>query len=217
MALYADVQARKTAASRIVILAAASALSLVLAGCQTNTSETTSAIPVLESASEGSESGGALEAEVSAAASEPNETDADQATNTDDPDADAGQAQAVASAPARQSEDERLRGAVTQIAAIEDERGRNAAFQSVFSCYERAKLRDAPISLAKVCATQDFVLSRGRVDAGGDRDQLLIIAERAPQRIGALMELKGMGQSQFNQFGLFLNRVALPTYRQTQS
>ncbi|MEM1376558.1 MAG: hypothetical protein AAGG69_04135 [Pseudomonadota bacterium] len=200
-----------TVARAAIILAALAFVS----ACQTNSTETTSAIPVLESASDDS-SPAVVSDETSAAEA----TDAD--TSTDAPPAETAAepaettpAQQVASV--RQSEEERLTKAATDIAGLEASRGREAAFNSVLGCYERAQQQSSPVSLAKICATQDFVISRGRLDAGGGRDRLLIIAQRAPQRIGALMELKGMRQAEFNQFGLFLNRIALPAYKQSKS
>ena len=174
-----------------------------LAACQsTSSNETTSAIPALESAA------GVEETSETDIAAVPGAENNETAETVD---------VAAASPPAAQSESDRLRNAVIQIAGLEKEQGRDAAFRSVLACYERAKSREAPVVVAKECATQDFVISRGRQEAGGQRDQQLIIAERAPQRIGAMMELKGMGQTEFNSFGLFLNRVALPAYRQARS
>ncbi|MEN0001352.1 MAG: hypothetical protein AAF940_10740 [Pseudomonadota bacterium] len=185
---------------------------ILLAGCQsTNSPESTSAIPVLESAAAPATAPDGTEVAPDAAGVE--STDADPAATV--PETQAAPTQQARASDA-QSESDQLRTAAVQIAGLEKERGRQAAFQSVLACYERAKVREAPVSLAKTCATQDFVISRGRQEAGGQRDQQLIIAERAPQRIGALMELKGMGQAEFNNFGLLLNRVALPAYRQAR-
>ena len=190
---------------RLGLMAAAALLTVA---CQsTNSTETTSAIPALESAA------GIETAEAPPEVLASNEAGTEPAASTEE----ASAAQQPNGQTAPQTESDRLIGAAVQIAGLEKEQGRNAAFRSVLACYERAKSREAPVVVAKECATQDFVISRARQEAGGQRDQQLIIAQRAPQRIGALMELKGMGQAEFNSFGLFLNRVALPAYRQAQS
>jgi len=201
----ASLSPKRSMCFRLGLTAAAA---LLLVACQsTNSTETTSAIPALESAA-GVET---VEAPPEAVAS--NGGGAEPVAGTQEASAtQQSNGQTVA-----QSESDRLIGAAVQIAGLEKEQGRNAAFRSVLACYERAKSREAPVVVAKECATQDFVISRARQEAGGQRDQQLIIAQRAPQRIGALMELKGMGQAEFNSFGLFLNRVALPAYRQAQS
>lgn len=184
-------------------------VTVFLVACQSaNTGETTSAIPALESAA-------AVEAAPPAIEGNDEAVDGGVSANDEAVPVSAGAEPAVVE-PSAQSESDRLRTAVVQIAGLEKEQGRDAAFRSVLACYERAKSREAPVVVAKECATQDFVISRGRQEAGGQRDQQLIIAERAPQRIGALMELKGMGQAEFNNFGLFLNRVALPAYKQAR-
>ncbi|MEL6435221.1 MAG: hypothetical protein AAFP99_00365 [Pseudomonadota bacterium] len=203
---------------KIALPLMASAL-LALVGCQssgtsTDSATTTSSVPVLEDAA-GITPDTATEGEVpapsaSGAESKPtaeagNETETETAVVNPAPTAE----------PAKpKSEREVLEAAVRQIATIEKERGSQVAFQRVFQCYQRAKERDASKRLAKACAAQDFVLSRSYRDANTKRDSLTIIAERAPQRIGALMELKGVQQAEFNRFGFFLNSVALPTYKQ---
>ncbi|MDZ7823183.1 MAG: hypothetical protein U5K75_03490 [Ahrensia sp.] len=50
--------------------------------------------------------------------------------------------------------------------------------------------------------------------ATGTGDRALLVSKRHGARIGALMQLKGMGQAQFNTFGKYLHQVAEPAFTQ---
>lgn len=113
--------------------------------------------------------------------------------------------------------------AVEKIGRLQKAQGTLAAMDIVFSCYERAKDRQASLTDAKACAAQDFAVSKsveeGRAKrAGGQADvRASIIASRVAQRIGALMQLKGMSQADFDRFGLYLHEVAKPAHVRAMS
>lgn len=123
---------------------------------------------------------------------------------------------APASAPTKTS-DAVLNG-VQAIARTYSQGGRDKALRDVLACYQRVQGRSASIAAAKVCAAQDFVVSNAVTDAYkaagrvAKRDRTVLVAERVAERIGALMQLKGMSQSQFNTFGLYLHQVAKPAF-----
>lgn len=113
--------------------------------------------------------------------------------------------------------------AVEKIGRLQKAQGTLAAMDVVFACYERAKDRKASLTDARICAAQDFAVSKsveeGRAKrVGGQSDvRASIIASRVAQRIGALMQLKGMGQAEFNRFGLYLHQVAKPAHARAMS
>ncbi|MFP1633489.1 hypothetical protein ACLB6G_17290 [Zhengella sp. ZM62] len=113
--------------------------------------------------------------------------------------------------------------AVEKIGRLQKAQGTLAAMDVVFACYEHAKDRKASLSDAKVCAAQDFAVSKsveeGRARRmGGQSDvRATIIASRVAQRIGALMQLKGMGQAEFDRFGQYLHQVAKPAHARAMS
>lgn len=118
------------------------------------------------------------------------------------------------------ADNDTLNAAVLGIARLEKAKGSKAALNSVFECYSRAQSPKVTLAQAQVCAVQDFVVSRYTENQLEERyknrapPRALVVARRAPQRIGALMELKNMRQSQFNAFGRYMTGVALPTYEQ---
>ena len=111
-----------------------------------------------------------------------------------------------------------LLAAVDQIAKVAKNRGTLAALDFVFACYDRVKDPRATLGDAQACAAQDFVVSKSVEDGKAKREsaektkRAQLIAQRVAPRIGALMQLKGMNQNQFNSFGLYLHRVAKPAY-----
>lgn len=127
---------------------------------------------------------------------------------------------AKASAQADTQPDElRLVKAAESIAALQRAKGNLAALDDVFACYERAKAKDAPISDAKVCAAQDFVVSKSvneqtaKPENAARNKRAKFIAKRSAERIGAVLQAKGMNQGQFNVFGRFLHSHVLPAYQ----
>lgn len=113
--------------------------------------------------------------------------------------------------------------AVERVGRLQKAQGTLAAMDTVFQCYEKARDPRAPMLLAKTCAAQDFAVSKsveeGRARrVGGQADvRASIIARRVAQRIGALMQLKGMGQAEFNRFGLYLHQVVKPAHMRAMS
>ena len=124
---------------------------------------------------------------------------------------------AAAEKPAAPAADPLL-AAVNQIAAVQKKRGTLAALDFVFACYDRVKSPRVPLGEAQACAAQDFVVSKSVEECKAGREspektkRAQLIAQRLAPRIGALMQLKGMNQNQFNTFGLWLHRVAKPAY-----
>jgi hypothetical protein len=134
--------------------------------------------------------------------------------------------QQVAAAPAKERAmpvqgqlDDRVREAMTRIAGVQESRGNRVALSQVLQCYERAKKREATMDDARVCAAQDFVISKSVLeDSPRERDgTLILLSKRSAQRIGAVLQFKGMGQSQFNNFARYLHSFALPAYRQAKA
>ena len=110
--------------------------------------------------------------------------------------------------------------AVEAIAGVRKARGHQAALAQVLDCYNKASAPSVSVEASKVCAAQDFVISRTLEDENGGPGRgsaQLIIAGRAPERIGALMQAKGMSQPAFNTFALFLNNIALPAFRKASA
>lgn len=110
---------------------------------------------------------------------------------------------------------------VQKIAAIRNEDGEPAAVLAVLDCYKKARDRAVPLTGARICAAQDFVVSREVISkrpatATGTGDRALLVSKRHAERIGALMKLKGMNQSQFNTFGAYLHAVAEPEYQKAR-
>ena len=137
------------------------------------------------------------------------------------PAAEPAPATAPATATARRaSSNDRVLAAVEAIARLRKTKGHQAAMAQVLACYNRASAPSVPVEASKVCAAQDFVISRALEDENGGPGRgspQLIIAGRAPERIGALMQAKGMSQQAFNTFGLYLNSVALPAFRKASA
>ncbi len=128
--------------------------------------------------------------------------------------------QAPASPAAEGGNDEaRMVDAAASIAALQKARGNLAALDDIFACYERAKAKDAPIGEAKVCAAQDFVVSKSvneqtaKPENAARNKRAKFIAKRSAERIGAVLQAKGMNQGQFNVFGRFLHSHVLPAYQ----
>lgn len=117
-------------------------------------------------------------------------------------------------------ENRRVVDGIREIARLQGSRGDLVAYQQIFACYGKAQQPRAPIADAKVCAAQDFVISKNVLASarsrGGDAEykRAMLVAERHAQRIGALMEFKGMNQSQFNAFGRFLHTDGKTAYLQ---
>lgn len=113
--------------------------------------------------------------------------------------------------------------AVVRIGRLQKAQGTLAAMDAVFQCYERAQEPRATIADAKVCAAQDFAVSKsveeGRAQPAGRQADArsAIISRRAAQRIGALMQLKGMNQAEFDRFGLYLHQVVKPAHIRAMS
>lgn len=108
--------------------------------------------------------------------------------------------------------------AVFEIGRLQKVKGTLEAMDVVFRCYERAQDPRASITDAKICAAQDFAVSKsveeGRAKPlGGQADaRSAIIAGRVAHRIGALMQLKGMGQAEFDRFGFYLHQYVKPAH-----
>lgn len=112
--------------------------------------------------------------------------------------------------------------AVQAMASIRNKDGEAAAVVAVFNCYKKARERSASLERARICAAQDFVVSREVISsrpttATGTNDRALFVSKRHAERIGALMKLKGMNQSQFNTFGAYLHAVAEPEYQKART
>ena len=113
--------------------------------------------------------------------------------------------------------------AVERVGRLQKAQGTLAAMDAVFQCYERAQEPRATIADAKVCAAQDFAVSKsveeGRAQPAGRQADArsAIISRRAAQRIGALMQLKGMNQAEFDRFGLYLHQVVKPAHIRAMS
>ena len=111
---------------------------------------------------------------------------------------------------------------VQDIAVIRKTKGEPAAVTAVFACYKKARERAVSLDEARICAAQDFVVSREVISnrpssATGTNDRALLVSKRHPERIGALMKLKGMNQSQFNTFGSYLHAIAEPEYQKARA
>ncbi len=109
---------------------------------------------------------------------------------------------------------------VEAIARKRKAEGHSAALASVLDCYKRAQAQSVSLDVARICAAQDFVISRAIEDENGGPGRsspALLVAGRAPERIGALMQLKGMSQPAFNTFGRYLHAVALPAFEKASA
>lgn len=197
---------------------AALILLLALASCQSaGSSSDATGVAALESVDAGDD------AAAETAAAEP--------VAEPDPETETGTVAAVAEStrPAVETakvlppDDDVLRNAVVDIAKLHKAKGHQAALARVSDCYTRAQSKDVTMEQSKICAVQDFAISRAtenRFKAQGKsnaRNRTLIVAKRAPERIGALMQLKGMTQSQLNSFALYLHAVVLPTFEKTRT
>ncbi len=120
--------------------------------------------------------------------------------------------------PAAKPAGDPIVAAVEKVAEVQKNRGTLAALDYVSACYDRVKDPRAPMIEVQACAAQDFVVSKSVEEGkakpeGADKTKRAkLIAQRLAPRIGALMQLKGMSQPQFNTFGLYLHRVAKPAY-----
>ena len=120
--------------------------------------------------------------------------------------------------PAAQPPSDPVVAAVEKVAAVQKNRGTLAALDHVFACYDRVKDPRAPMIEVQACAAQDFVVSKSveegkaKPESADKTERAKLIAQRMAPRIGALMQLKGMSQPQFNTFGNYLHRVAKPAY-----
>ena len=111
--------------------------------------------------------------------------------------------------------------AVHSMAAIRNKDGEPAAVLAVFACYKKAREKSVSLTSARICAAQDFVVSREVISkrpatATGTGDRALLVSKRHAERIGALMKLKGMNQNQFNTFGAYLHAIAEPEYQKAR-
>ncbi|MEM8541418.1 MAG: hypothetical protein AAGF25_10730 [Pseudomonadota bacterium] len=143
-----------------------------------------------------------------------------ETSDTDTPVAE--QSTDVATAPDNARSANPVVAGVQDIAAIRNTKGEAAAVMAVFACYKRARERSVSLTEAQVCAAQDFVVSREVISsrpssATGTNDRALLVSKRHPERIGALMKLKGMNQSQFNTFGSSLHAIAEPEYQKARA
>ncbi len=128
---------------------------------------------------------------------------------------------AAPASPAASSGSDIVLNGLRDIAALRKKGGERAAIEAVFACYKQARARSVRLGQARVCAAQDFAVSREVIaarpaGATGTGDRALFISKRHAERIGALMKLKGMNQSQFNTFGRYLHAVAEPAYQEAR-
>lgn len=114
-----------------------------------------------------------------------------------------------------------IEASMAEIAAIRKSQGERGAVTAIFACYEKARAKSASLEQAKICAAQDFAVSREIIvarpeNATGTGDRALLVSKRHASRIGALLQFKGMSQSQFNTFGRYLHAVAEPAYKKAR-
>lgn len=192
---------------------------VIVTGCQTGSTDTAAAL----SSAAGTEGVAVAGADAEDAQSvdadgsivvENGEAETNQAVD-DQQDADAN------SASAQPANADPVIAGVRSIAAIRNKNGEPAAVLAVFSCYKKAREKSVTLTGARICAAQDFVVSREVISsrpatATGTNDRPLLVSKRHAERIGALLKLKGMNQSQFNTFGAYLHAVAEPEYQKAR-
>ncbi len=189
----------------------------IVTGCQTGVTDTAGAL----SSAAGTEGVFATGTEVEGSQT----LDADGnviAENGDDAETDVDLQADDAGAPAAQpSNVDPVVAGVQSIAAIRNKDGEPAAVLAVFACYKMARDKSVALTGARICAAQDFVVSREVISkrpatATGTGDRALLVSKRHAERIGALMKLKGMSQNQFNTFGAYLHAIAEPAYQKAR-
>lgn len=181
-----------------------------LIGCQTGGADTAGA---LSSAAANSDIAATDEDSADGLVTDVSADDA----NANAPEIDANVAETESRTDRATAGDPVLQG-VKEIARIRGRDGESAAVLAVFACYKKARDRSVTLTGARICAAQDFVVSREVIskrpaNATGTGDRALLVSKRHAERIGALMQLKGMNQNQFNTFAAYLNAVAEPAYQ----
>lgn len=191
----------------------------VVSGCQTSGTDTAGAL----SSAAGNADAAAANANGDQPALEQDGQDVAAGGETSESaDGDAPQgAEASAVAPVKSSSADPVVAGVQTVASIRNEKGEGAAILKVLDCYKQARERSVSLALARICAAQDFVVSREVIsnrpaNATGTNDRPLLVSKRHAERIGALMKLKGMNQNQFNTFGAYLHAVAEPEYQKAR-
>lgn len=193
-------------------------LVLVLSGCQTGGTDTESTLA--SAAIETSETQNAEAVEDPAADTADSGASDEVQEPVSEPVAEKPEKPAVTNTGG--SSDQNIVKGVERIAGIRGSKGERGAIESIFSCYSKARKPGSTIELAKICAAIDFVVSREVLakrpaSATGTGDRALVISKRHAERIGALLQFKGMSQSQFNTFGKFLHAVAEPAYKKART
>ena len=191
----------------------------IISGCQTGGTDTAGAL----SSAAGTDAATAVSSEVDGSPildADGNVVAANGEGEAKDTQVD--QLTAEVSAPrAEQPNADPVVASVQSIAAIRNKDGEPAAILAVLACYKKARSKSASLTAARICAAQDFVVSREVISkrpatATGTGDRALLVSKRHAERIGALMKLKGMNQSQFNTFGAYLHAIAEPEYQKVR-
>lgn len=191
----------------------------IVSGCQTGGTDTAGALSSaagtdnVESAVDSTEEAPALDADgnlivVEGESAEEGAVVADQET-------------AISAPPDEQRSANPIVASVQAMAYIRGKDGESAAVLAVLDCYKKAREKSVSLTAARICAAQDFVVSREVISkrpasATGTNDRVLLVSKRHAERIGALMKLKGMNQSQFNTFGAYLHAIAEPEYQKAR-
>lgn len=191
----------------------------ILAGCQTGSTDTAGTLSSATGAESVADSDTGAEGLQVLDADGNVVTPDEQSADTETPVAE--QTTDASAASDNQRSADRVVAGVQDIAAIRNTKGEPAAVLAVFACYKKARERAVSLTAARICAAQDFVVSREVISkrpssATGTNDRALLVSKRHPERIGALMKLKGMNQSQFNTFGSYLHAIAEPEYQKAR-
>ncbi len=189
-----------------------------LAGCQTSGADTEGVLASAVDTDQAQVS--AIDPEQASVADEEGNVIAQGETDASEAETETAAATPAASTASSAGSDAVVIG-LREIAVIRNKGGERAAIEAIFACYKQARARSVRLGQAQVCAAQDFAVSREVIsarpaNATGTGDRALFISKRHAERIGALMKLKGMNQSQFNTFGRYLHAVAEPAYQEAR-